>query len=199
MDLQGEDAVAVIKGETITIKAVYVVHPMCYSKDEAAQMQHAINSALNDQNYKVSEGEYAGMSVKFDLQFKHNDLDGSPSIKEDFSYDGNPIGNNFLNDKLVGAKTEIDEVNNATSGTVGGITKGKNEIIMRQDGSFDSEKYKPWHILNFKIHEIFHTFFLNKDGASSGVHSYSNPGLPNQEDIDDTINNEMLPKVNEND
>jgi hypothetical protein len=50
-----------------------------------------------------------------------------------------------------------------------------------------------------RIHEIFHTLFFDADGAESGIGSYKKEDLPNQQDIEDLINNWQLQKTEKKD
>ena len=119
-DPNGNDGVAVVNNEnkTITIKAVYYVQTVpsfpssehtsytteqlqsiqntAYTPEEVKSMQTEINDFLNNQNYQVTEGEYSGYKVNFDLQFKEG---GEPfnleeKAKNEF-YGGIPISNCF--------------------------------------------------------------------------------------------------------
>ena len=49
-----------------------------------------------------------------------------------------------------------------------------------------------------RIHEVFHTLFFNNDEANDGIGSYLTNDMPNQNDINELINNENLPKININ-
>ena len=68
----------------------------------------------------------------------------------------------------------------------GGVTANNQWIIM--NSNYDN--------LRNRIHEIFHTFFYNNDNGATGIHNYV-PGtdMPNQDDINNMINNENLPKI----
>jgi RHS repeat-associated protein len=183
MDGNGENAVAIIGDNSITIKAVYVVNPATYSSSEISSMQTNVNKTLNEKNYTVSEGDYANFSVKFDLQFVNGENpDGTINNEDDFNVGGINIGNTLIKlsqDESYLLKSE--EPGKAS----GGKSDGRNILINK---SYDS--------LRILIHEIFHTLFFNNDDAPSGIGSYSKPDLPNQNDIDKTVNNPTLQKIN---
>ncbi|REC41420.1 RHS repeat-associated core domain-containing protein, partial [Chryseobacterium pennipullorum] len=91
IDPDGRDGIRIIDkaNKTITIKAVYYVQTekstftninkkevsvKGYSSKEVGKMNKNVNSYLNDLKMSVSEGEYAGYTIKYDLQFKDGAL-----------------------------------------------------------------------------------------------------------------------------
>ena len=148
-------------------------------------MQKSINETLNKANYKVTEGEYAGYDVKFDLQFVPSDRSDCKELAENAEYNGIPIGNTF--EKSLPELSRFLKKNEAGYAK-GGVTKGNKNVIMNSRWDFKRER----------IHELFHTFFYNNDGAKEGIGNYK-PGtdLPNQDDINKLINNPQLIKVEE--
>ena len=214
-DPNGNDGVAVVNNEnkTITIKAVYYVQTVpsfpssehtsytteqlqsiqntAYTPEEVKSMQTEINDFLNNQNYQVTEGEYSGYKVNFDLQFKEGgeSLTLEEKAKNEF-YGGIPIGNCFKRGDKNSFPLFKTRYNKETGNyeTIGGVTQDKNLIVM-------NEKYDD---LRNRIHEVFHTLFFNRDRANDGIGSYSTNDMPNQNDINVLINNENLPKININ-
>ncbi|MFV0501413.1 MAG: RHS repeat-associated core domain-containing protein, partial [Bacteroidales bacterium] len=198
-DPDGKDGVGVVKNNTITIKATYYVvtssnrdykntpsYSYIYSKNDVTKMEKSINKTLNDANYKVTEGEYAGYDVKFDLKFIPSDHTNYLNLAEKEEYNGIPIGNTFekslpeINNNLVS--------DNPTKTRIAGVAIGKKSIIMNSRLDFKRER----------THEIFHTLFFDRDNAKEGIGNYD-PGtdMPNQEDINILINNRQLQKVEE--
>ena len=192
-DINGKNAVGLVNDNTITIKAVYLVDSRVYNESQITNMKNDINKTLNDKNYQVTEGDYTGFNVKFDLDFKANPDASGFSDPSNYNEKGINIGNDFTQasnteEKVIfPTKTLVNPNKNGfVKGTVGGRTDTFNSIIM--NAAFDND-------VLFKIHEIFHTFFNNSDNTKSGVHSYTNPCLPNQDDINETINNPALQKI----
>ena len=80
IDPDGRDGIKIIDKEnkTITIKAVYYVQTVqsgsfkntSYSSKDVTKMNEAINQTLNKKGYTVSEGDYSGYTVTFDLEFR---------------------------------------------------------------------------------------------------------------------------------
>jgi RHS repeat-associated protein len=189
MDYNGKNAVAIVDGDKITVKAMYAVSN--YSADQIKSMNKDINEYLNNAKYVVSKGAYAGKSVQFDLAFVAEGSD--ERFKTESSIGGFDISNTL--DHRSNGKTHnitttwsIDftekKLSSTKYSTTGGIT-GEHQWI------FMNDKYD-----NFRtrIHEIFHTFFFDYDDASSGIGNYV-PGkdMPNQDDINNLINNSKLP------
>jgi len=196
-DPDGEEGVAAVnhKNKTITIKAVYYTQTIptngvagtAYSPDEIKSMQKETNFTLNGLNLSVSEGDYAGYNVQFDIEFREGGQSYELSGKaEKESFEGNPIGNTFQKGT---DKTHPNLFTEREEGGVikvrGGVTQDHKSILMNE--KHDTERNQ--------IHEIFHTLFFDNDDAKKGIGSYSRNDLPNQDDINKLINNESLPKV----
>ncbi len=200
IDPDGRDGIVIIDkvNKTLTVTAVYYVQTEnykggandrgAYSSKEVANMQKGINETLNDKNYAVSEGDYAGFSVKFDLQFKEggNPSAVSPSTLPKDEIEGVPVSNSFKqgNDTRIKLFKEKENPDGTTS-TVGGVTENHKRITMNT----------PKDTKRNKIHEIFHTLFFDNDDAKKGIGSYSRNDMPNQADINTLINNGQLKKV----
>ncbi len=199
IDPDGQDGIKVIdaKNKTITVHAVYYVQTQPgfkgdpvpgYKPDAVAKMSSSINSALNDKGFKISEGDYAGYTVKFDLVFKEGGSIGDAKTAASAEkMEGNPIGNTFTaaeGDRVGYFKEKVNE-ETGTSTRVGGVTIGHKEIIMND--KTDTKRNR--------IHEIFHTLFFDQDGAKKGIGSYDRAQMPNQADINTLINNALLPAV----
>jgi len=220
IDPNGKNAVAAVndKKKTIVISAVYYVRSedggsnagqeLKYSPKEIAAMQKDINKYLNKQGYKVTEGNYKGYSVTFDLKFKAGgdgaDIRAKAAAQKDIC--GDKDGNSFTN----GSSTKISQFvdkpvldpatgNQATTddGTPlyksdGGLTFGNNDVTMNQKKDD----------MRNRIHEIFHTLYFDQDNAKDGIGSYNDgvhqADMPNKNDINLLINNNKLPKVDAN-
>ena len=198
IDPNGKDGVVIVDKENkvLTIRANYYVPtteikggyngPM-YKASEVDQLNSSINSTLNTNNYSVTEGEYKGYSVRFDLQFKEggNQIETYFKLGSD-NIDGNPISNTFEkgNSEQYPRFKEKDN-GDGTVSIVGGFTSNQNQIIM--NSSTDTKRNR--------IHEIFHTLFFNHDKADKGIGSYKRSDMPNQDDINMLINNPNLPKI----
>ena len=200
-DNNGLDAVKIIDEgtKTVTIKAVYVVgnvlndptdpsRKLSYTDSEIKSMQTDINKALNDEKYTVSDGTYKGYNVKFDLIFVPKVVGSTFDVPENYTEDGVPIGNSFdISDK------------NASPITLKGRTVIKNGKfkVQPKGGAVVNHKHlvmnSKYDNLLHRIHEIFHTFFFNNDNAKSGIGSYDNMSMPNQDDINEMVNNTRLP------
>ncbi|OXA82894.1 hypothetical protein B0A56_03310 [Flavobacterium columnare NBRC 100251 = ATCC 23463] len=210
IDPDGRDGIRVIddKNKTITIKAVYYVQTEKstyyttggkmktldgYSAKEVASMQKDYNKYLNDLGMSVSDGEYKGYSIKYDLQFKEGGtIEASEASASKEMQDGYSIGNSFSrgNENTYSRfKTkETDNGDGTTStSTVGGVTADNQNILMNT-----SEDTK----MN-RIHEIFHTFGFGHPkgtGGNNGIMKYP-PEKPNQTDANNIGNGSFLPKV----
>lgn len=208
-DPDGQDGIRVIdeKNKTITITAVYYVQTAPtsyvdgkktreqkgYSTDNVSKMQTSYNKYLNDLGMNVSEGDYKGYTVKFDLQFKDG---GSATESKDKANnekrDDIPIGNSLIKEnstqnlRFVTTEKEADDGTVSTR-TVGGTTEKNKYITMNT-----SEDNK----MN-RIHEIFHTLGLNHPsgtGGSQGIMQYP-PAKPTQQDINTVANGSFLPII----
>ena len=191
VDFNGENAVAVVQGESITIKAVYMVSN--YTQSEISQMQTEINGFLNSQNYMADEGDYAGKCVSFDLKFVSKDKFFDSNVETEVG--GVDILNTF-DIKPDGSKSDINKdfildfsskiTINGTVGNLGGATLNNQWVFM--NNKYDTKRNR--------IHELFHTFFFSNEDAKDGIGNYT-PGndMPNQDDINNLINNPYLEKV----
>jgi hypothetical protein len=199
IDPDGQDGIKVIdaKNKTITVHAVYYVQtqtgfkgdPMPgYGSKDVSRMNESINKQLNKKEFTISEGEYAGYSVKFDLVFKEGGKIGdATSAAAGEKINGIPVGNTLTaadGDKVGYFKAKENEEAGTTS-QVGGVTIGHKEVIMNDNT--DTKRNR--------IHEIFHTLFFDQDGATKGIGSYDRVQMPNQADINTLINNARLPAV----
>ena len=191
VDPSGKDGLVVVNDEnkSLTVKATYFVQSkrndkMTYTAEEIKTMQKDINEFLNGQGYNVTEGQYAGYSVNFDLQFKEGgESFEAISFAEEEIISGISIGNDFSKgDKKTHPKYFTP---NEKGDVIGGITTSEKSILM--NSSHDN--------LRNKIHEIFHTLFFDNDNAPNGIGAYNNLGMPNQNDINLLINNSRLPKI----
>jgi RHS repeat-associated protein len=196
VDPDGRDGIIIVDKETktLTVTAIYYVPtkrlssvkiPMYHSKD-IEYLNTSINSFLNKQKYKVTEGEYTGYDVKFNLQF----VDGGTHI-EAYS----KLGTDLMNGYSISNTFEKSNAKyyprfkmGKDGKIIGGLTSNFNQIIMN---TFCDTKRN-------RIHEIFHTLFFNEDDAASGIGSYGTEEMPNQNDINILINNVALPKVEKN-
>lgn len=197
MDPDGREGVIVVDktNHILTVTAIYYVNSKkfegqsgsVYSPKQIERMNTNINESLNGKGYIVSEGEYAGYSVNFDLQFKEggNVLEMNSKLGSD-KIEGYSISNTFQegNDRQF-SRFKEKENSDGTTSTVGGFTSEHKQIIMNT--SKDTK--------HNRIHEIFHTLFFDNDNAKAGIGSYNNPQNANQNDINSMINNSALPKV----
>lgn len=209
VDPDGQDGIRVVdeKNKTITITAVYYVQTEAtsyadgsktrqqsgYSADDISKMQTGYNKYLNGLGMSVSEGDYKGYTVKFDLQFKDG---GSASDSRDKAdgekKDGISVGNSLIkqnstqNPRFATTEKEADD-GTTTTRTVGGTTESNKYVTMnnREDSKMN------------RIHEIFHTLGLSHPrgtGGSAGIMQYP-PEKPNQNDVNAVANGAFLPVV----
>jgi len=199
VDPDGMDGVCKVnpKTKTLTVTANYYVRtgPELRSNRESAylygprdveKMQKSINAQLNNANYTVTEGEYTGYAVNFDLNFipveRSVDLsmDEWPNVGMNDYFGGVKISNTF--EKHPDGSFFRDEDNRLAIGK----TDNHRGIVM--NSKYDNKRSR--------IHEIFHTLFYDNDDAPDGIGNY-NPGVayPNQADINSMIKNANLKKV----
>ena len=188
-DDNGKEGVQIIDDlyRTITAKAVYVYETANYTTNPIIE----VNNYLNKQNYIVSDGQYKGYSVNFDLE-------GVPDIPSanhlndynNYKYMGVNIGNTFdqadetftWEEKYVGTKSFAK--NPFTGEQIGGVTFYNKNITMN----------KVLDNLRRRIHEIFHTLFFHNDDAEYGIGSYKQYNdMPGPSDIQLLLKN--LPVV----
>lgn len=209
IDPDGMDGIRVIDNanKTITVRADYYVQSQArvyqdgskqrssdgYSAKEISSMQTDYNKYLNGMNSTVSDGEYKGYAIKYDLQFKAG---GTPDEAEQSAasdkQDGNSIGNSFTSANSTAyprfASKEItNEDGTVSTSTVGGQTADHKDIMMntREDTKMN------------RIHEIFHTLGFDHPkgtGGSQGIMKYP-PSKPTQADINQLGNGSFLPVV----
>ncbi|MFV0290570.1 MAG: RHS repeat-associated core domain-containing protein [Mangrovibacterium sp.] len=209
-DPDGRDGIRVIdtKNKTITIKALYFVQSADrnyyttkgktkqfggYSEKQIGKMQESTNKYLNNLGMSVSDGEYKGYSINFDLEFRDGGtVEQSENSAQSEMQDGHSVGNSFTrgNSSVYSrfASKEIDNNDGTVStSTVGGITIGNKDIMM--NSSQDTKMNR--------IHEIFHTFGFSHPkgtGGSEGIMKYP-PEKPNQSDANQLGNDSFLPAV----
>lgn len=206
IDPDGKNGIGIVDedNQTITINAVYylqtsdeayttkkgkIKYQKQYSEKDRAKMEESINDFLNKLNSKVAEGEYKGYTIKYNLQFKLSgtNTDAKNDAAKEFLQGvniGNIMskGNEFLEPRFaIKEKESPDKPDYLQTVNTGGITYGKNQIVMNPGD--DSR-------LN-RIHEIFHTLSL-KDGGN-GIMGYP-PSKPNNSDISNLINSLILKK-----
>ncbi len=213
IDPDGRDGIRIVdkKSKTITIKANYYVQTAPseyfttegktktlsgYSNKQIVGMQKDYNAYLNNLKLSVSNGDYSGYAVKFDLQFKaggtveesrekaQSDKSGEASIGNSIERGNSASYNGFVS-------KEIDNGDGTVStSTVGGVTAGNKTILM--NSSQDTKMNR--------IHEIFHTLGFTHPkgtGGASGIMKYP-PEKPNQQDANELANSSFLPKVEVN-
>jgi RHS repeat-associated protein len=211
IDPDGQDGIRIIdtQNKTITIKAVYFVQTESrpyirqggskvkaypgYSEKDIASMQTGYNSYLNGLKSTVSEGEYQGYTVNFDLQFRAGGtVEATEESAKNESQDGHSIGNSFTrgNDDVYARftpKTITNPDGTTNTSIVGGVTFDNKRTIMnsREDTKMN------------RIHEIFHTLGFSHPvgtGGSGGIMKYP-PQKPSQTDINQLANDAFLSKV----
>ena len=199
VDPDGMDGVCKVntKTKTLTVTANYYVRTgpelrsnressHLYGPQDVGKMQKNINAKLNNANYTVTEGEYTGYAVNFDLKFipveRPVDLsmDEWPNVGLNDYFEGVKISNTF--EKHPDGPFFRNEDNILTIGK----TDNHRGIVM--NSKYDNKRSR--------IHEIFHTLFYDNDDAPDGIGNYT-PGTdyPNQNDINKMINNPNLQKV----
>ncbi len=210
IDPDGQDGIRVIdeKNKTVTIKAVYYVQSSAttymdgkkerqlsgYSAKEIAGMQENYNKYLNGLGASISEGDYKGYTVKFDLQFKEGGSSTESREKANNEMEGGfPIGNSFINENSTMnprfTTVETDNGDGTTSTrTVGGTTESSKYITMNTGEDTKMNR----------IHEIFHTLGLTHPrgtgGTEKGIMRYP-PAKPSQAEINQVGNASFLPVV----
>ena len=154
-------------------------------------MNKNINGYLNDLKMSVSEGDYSGYSIKYDLEFKDGGtLENAEKLAGSEKQDGISVGNSMRNgdsatDPVYFKTTENED---GTHSVNGGVTEDKKNIIMNK-GEGDSQ-------IN-KVHEIFHTLGMSHPkttGGNKGIMKYP-PEKPNQNDANSVGNGSFMPAV----
>jgi hypothetical protein len=210
IDPDGRDGIRVIDKEnkTVTIKAVYFVQTADrayfttkgktkylsgYSSEQVTKIQDKINTYLNKQEMNITEGDYKGYSLKFDLQFREGGtVEQSKQSAQNETEGGHPIGNSFTKGNSNIYKPfeskEIEKDGMVYSQYVGGITQGNKDIMM--NSASDTKMNR--------THEIFHTLIKNfhpkGSGNKAGIGKYP-PEKHNQSDINRAANSSLLPVV----
>ncbi len=190
LDRDGRDAVGIKNENAITVTAVYVVFGS--TNESVRNIEQKINNTLNSENYSVNSGEHQGYSVNFDLKFlSANNPEGTFYDYHSFEKKGYPIGNALVfshQDEDSDLASEVKIMNGQVIRIVKGGTTTNNKLIKMNTFVEDPSSL-------FMIHELFHTFFFNNDNAESGIGSYKNIEMPNQDDINEMI--EGLPIIEE--
>ena len=203
VDPDGRDGVCIVdkKKKELTIKAIYYVRAngkalsdgylrsqWIYSNEEVKNMQKQINATLNEANYSVSEGDYKGYNVKFDLEFipcSDAVFFAMESFKSKSFIEGFPVSNTMckMPDERFTALAKKQERQDGK--IVGCVGKKLRNIAMNSKRENNRSR----------IHEVFHTLFFDNDNANSGIGSYTCDDMPNQADINMLINNDRLSKI----
>jgi len=207
-DPDGKDGIRIIDKEnkTITIRAVYYVQTQTssfknikdkqvtvngYSSEQVSSMNKDVNNYLNNLNSKVSEGDYSGYTIKYDLKFKEGgDLSNTEKLAKEEKQYGLPIGNSIRNgdsesDPVYFKKTENSDGSYSFNG---GVTEDRKNVIMNTDEGDN--------LMN-RIHEIFHTFGFSHPkgtGGSEGIMKYP-PTKPSQKEVNAISTNPFLPSI----
>lgn len=210
IDPDGQDGIKVIdnKNKTITVQAVYYVQSDNrayndggrkvkfldgYSDKQITGLQKNTNEYLNGLGASVTEGDYKGYKIQFDLQFKAGgDMVDIEKKASDEKQDGFSIGNSFARgNKYTNAGFETKEIEKddgtTVTSAVGGTTGDNKNVTMNVD--YDDKMNR--------VHEVFHTFGFSHPkgtGGSGGIMKYP-PTKPTQADINQLGNNSFLPVV----
>jgi hypothetical protein len=206
IDDDGREGVASVKknadnsGGTITIKAVYFVEvgPNGFSSEQYQSIM-GINQTLNSQNYTITDenSQYKGYNVQFDLQIvavtsQEKAQSFAVSEKELTDQGANaginllasnlPIGNSMIlteqsEFEAIPSVQETAKENNVGPSAVLGITSSDLQHINIPSKSGST--------LFTILHEVFHTLYTDKDGATSGIGA--GKSLPNESDINDMM------------
>jgi RHS repeat-associated protein len=212
IDPDGMDGIRVVddKNKTITVRANYYVQTEArtyytssgkaktydgYSTKDIAKMQKNINGYLNKDSKKntVSEGEYKGYKVVYDLQFKEGGtVEQARELASKDKINGDSVGNSI--ERSSGSVTPYfatkegkpDADGNVPTSTVGGVTEDNKNITM--NNSQDN-------LMN-RVHEIFHTFGFSHPkgtGGTQGIMNYP-PKDVSEKDVNELANSNFLPK-----
>ena len=200
IDPDGRNGIRIVNSSerTITVKANYYVQTASrpsdyaingqlagYSVNTIENLNKGINEAFNSANMVISEGEYKGYTVKFDLQF----FDGGTVANAEklakadmYEYNGQSynIGNSYSRwDESHDDFRETFSFGKADSGTqIAGQVESNQFLTMniKSEGNIRVNK-KIWH-------EIFHTFGRKDNPVDKkGIMNYP-PGFFSQDDID---------------
>ncbi|NLN24828.1 MAG: hypothetical protein GX163_04085 [Bacteroidetes bacterium] len=197
IDPDGRDGIRIIdkKNKTITIKAVYYVQTEArqtragkikgYTPKQIAKMEQRTNKWLNKQNLSVTEGDYDGYSIQFDLSFKEGGNTMDIEIKaNNENFEGHSIGNSMQK-----GNSNSDPQNfslNADGDPVGGVTQNNKYVMMNTEHDNQSNQ----------IHEFGHTLGLDhpEGGAKDGLMRYP-PSKISQEEANKLGNSDFLPAI----
>jgi hypothetical protein len=166
----------------ITLKAVYVVQEggyKGYTAKDIEDMNDNINATLNGYNFNITEGDYAGYDVQFDLLFvsMQNDDDDGKIIDKAYSYkfEGANIGNTFQRGdaRSNGKDFKKKDKGDGSFRVAGGFALDNKHIVMNK--GYDTHRRR--------IHEIWHTFFEDRDDTDYGIMSYNRNDMPNIGDV----------------
>ena len=202
IDPDGREGIGAVDhaNKSITIKAVYFteIGKNGFNTENYKQLE-GVNASLNAKGYKVTDEKSAlhGYTVQFELQFVpltsdqkvlsyavneqkliDNNLTGGKTVQEN----GLNIGNSLIltDDATFEAIPSIKETadkNNVQPNKVLGITDISLQHINIPEKSRG--------VVKTVIHEIFHTLYLDKDGAKNGIGGGKE--LPNSSDINTLI------------
>jgi len=202
IDPDGRDGIRIInkKNKSITIKAIYYVQTEVrntrtgvvagYNSKQIAKMKARTNKWLNNQKLSVSEGEYKGYSVKFELDFKEGGNSLETTIKaNNEQFEGYDIGNSIERGSSKSDPIHFESSINEDGVPIqkGGFVQNKKKILMNT--AHDRRI--------IQIHEIGHTLGLEdniKTGAKSGLMEYP-PGKISQQEANQLGNSDFLPAV----
>lgn len=203
VDPDGKEGVLSVNAESqrLTINAVYFVNAGTngFSKESYEQFK-GINTTLNNQGHTVNDenSPYNGFSVVYNLQFvpvggattaqgfataEAELMANNANSRITLIMNGHNIANSIITmgdmefNALPGA-IEAAEANNVDISRIGGLTSENGQHIVLPSRRQNSE-------LN-KIHEIFHTLYFDRDGATDGIGSGKE--LPNQNEVNLLIN-----------
>lgn len=138
---------------------------------------------MNNTPMTITDGEYAGYSLNFDLDIVAGGSTHDIRVKAvNENYEGHSTGNtmergNSESNPVFFKEKEV----NGQSGPVGGRAN-KNTIIMNTSTENNKDR----------IHEIFHT--LGLIDFTGGIMNYP-PGRVNQQNINDIGNSSFLPAI----
>jgi RHS repeat-associated protein len=212
VDPDGRDGIRVIddKNKTIIVRANYYVQTEArtyynangrartldgYSAKDISKMQSKVNGYLNKdlKSNTVSDGEYKGYKIVYDLQFKEGGtVEQSKEKASKDILDGDSIGNSIersgsnVTPYFATKEGTPDADGNMPTSIVGGVTQDNKNVTM--NSSQDT-------FMN-RVHEIFHTLGFGHakgTGGADGIMKYP-PQDVSQKDINKVANDSFLPK-----
>ena len=140
----------------------------------------------------VTEGEFKGFQVKFDIEFRAGgDHFETIEAGNREKYNGESIGNSIVKknkntDKYFADRSSINEEGQTVD--VGGVTDRQTNSKITMNSEKDSFKNR--------LHEVFHTLGFshpNGVGGEQGIMKYP-PEKPTQTDINQIANDDFLKK-----